>query len=205
MGLIIKLNNPDTDVREIEQAISHDVSLSYKLLRYINSAMCALRHHVSSIGHAVRLLGPERIRTWASLILFSGFSDQLREVVFTGVVRARMSEGLAKRQSVSKPERHFLVGLLSVLDAVMGQPLDLVLRPLPLEPEIVDAVLHQNGSLGKVLHCVLAYERQHWEEARAAVNLTQQQVEEAYRESLKWTLSTLNGFASTECDASISK
>jgi EAL and modified HD-GYP domain-containing signal transduction protein len=68
--LFIKLNNPDVDLKELEQAISQDVSLSYKLLRYINSAIYSLRRPVGSIGHALALLGQEKIRTWASLLVF---------------------------------------------------------------------------------------------------------------------------------------
>src|SRR5262245_61894579 len=82
--LITKLNNPEVDIKELEQAISQDVSLTYKLLRYINSAMYALRHPVNSIGHAITMIGQEKIRTWSSLILLSSFDDKSRSIVVTG-------------------------------------------------------------------------------------------------------------------------
>ena len=122
--LITKLNNPDIKFQELEEALSQDVSLSYKLLRYTNSAVCGLQREVESIRHAAVLVGLERMRIWASLILFSGMEDKPRDLIVTGAIRARMCEKLAESLKISQPERCFLVGLFSVLDAVFDRPLD---------------------------------------------------------------------------------
>src|SRR5262249_11535745 len=88
--LISNLNKPDIDVKELAQTIGQDVTLTYKLLRYINSAAVALTRQITSIPHAIVLVGQQQIRTWASLILYSSFTDESREIVTTGAVRARM-------------------------------------------------------------------------------------------------------------------
>ena len=193
--LITKLNSPNVDVKELEQAIRQDVSLSYKLLRYINSAMYSLERPVNSIGHAIMLIGQQTLRTWASLILFTSFDDKARDIMVTGAVRARMCEHLATALRIPNPERLFLVGLLSVLDAILDRPMDQILPSLPLEPAIVDALLHQTGALAPVLRCVLEYENRHWDEARASVDLDEETIREAYRKALAWSLSTLNSIS----------
>jgi EAL and modified HD-GYP domain-containing signal transduction protein len=193
--LITKLNNPSVSVKELERAIGQDVSLTYKLLRYINSAAQSLSTPVGSIGHAIMLVGQQRIRTWASLILFSKFDDKPRDVVVTGAIRAKMCEYLSPAMGLAKPDRSFLVGLLSVLDAVMNQPLEQIVPSLPLEHEIADALLSRKGQLGAVLRCVLEYEKRNWREAQAAVNLSDDVIRDAYRKSVGWSLSTLNGFS----------
>jgi EAL and modified HD-GYP domain-containing signal transduction protein len=193
--LITKLNNPSVSLKELEQAIGQDVSLTYKLLRYINSAAQSLSKPVSSIGHAIMLVGQQQIRTWASLILFSKFDDKPRDVVVTGAIRAKMCEYLSPAVGLANPDRSFLVGLLSVLDAVVNQPLEQIVPSLPLDDEIAEALLGCKGKLGGVLRCVLEYEKRNWREAQAAVNLSDDVIRDAYRKSVGWSLSTLNGFS----------
>src|SRR5213078_4642832 len=100
-----------------------DLALSYKLLRYINSAMCGLPRHVESIRHATVLVGFEKMRIWANLILLSGFENTPKEVILAGATRGRMCELLAARMGFKHTEQHFLVGLFSVLDAILDQPM----------------------------------------------------------------------------------
>ena len=76
------------------EAISQDVSLTYKLLSYINSAMYSLSRQITSISHAVMLVGQQKIRAWASLIVLATVDDKSRDLVTTGAVRARMCEHL---------------------------------------------------------------------------------------------------------------
>jgi EAL and modified HD-GYP domain-containing signal transduction protein len=199
---MIKVNNPELDVKELAKAIGQDASLSYKLLRYINSAIYSLRRPVASIEHAITLLGHEKIRTWASLILLSTFSDKLREVIVAGAVRASMCEQIARTLKINRPHRIFLVGLLSVLDVLTGQPLDTLLKPLPLEKEILDAVLYQRGIFGHILRCVLEYEKRHWGKAEDAIGLGRDTIEHAYQQALKWGLSTLSSFTRAAEDRS---
>ena len=120
------------------------------------------------------------------------------DLVMTGAIRARMCEHLSNALGLPKPERSFLVGLLSVLDALLDQPIAEVVQSLPLEQDIVEAVVNHEGSLGNVLKCALEYEKRNWAEAQAAVNLNEETVREAYQKSLAWSLSTLNSFPQSE-------
>jgi c-di-GMP phosphodiesterase len=185
--LLTQLNKPDTQIEELEKTISRDLALTYKLLRYINSAICSLDRNVESIRHAIVLAGLEKMRIWASLIVFSGFQDTPRDVIVTGAIRARMCEVLATKLGLPNPERYFLVGLFSVLDAVLDRPMEQILSMLSLSDEIREALLEHKGQLGTVLSCVQSYERREWENAQASVQLVQQAVESSYLEALSWS------------------
>jgi len=195
LRLITQLNSADFNVKELEKTIQQDVSLSFKLLRYISSAIYCLQHPVNSIGHAIVLIGQERMRVWASLILFSNFNDTARDVVVTATVRARMGEQLARQLGIPRPERLFLAGLLSVVDILTGLPLNDVLPSLPLEPDIINALINDSGELAPAYRCVLAYEKRDWAEAAAAIKLDESAIRVAYRNAVAWALSSLNAFS----------
>lgn len=193
--LITKLNNPDIKMKEVEESLGQDVSLSYKLLRYTNSAVCGLHREVDSIRHAAVLVGLNRMRIWASLILFSGLEDKPRDVIVTGAARARMCEKLAESLHMNRPDRFFLVGLFSVLDAIFDRPLDEIVKTLPLAADIVDGLLRYEGQLGSVLRCVLSYERHDWREAESCVGLNPQTIAEIYQQAITWSLRSLSAFS----------
>ncbi len=113
----------------------------------------------------------------------------------TGAVRGRMCEHLGKALGVPNPERLFLVGLFSVLEGLIGRSMQQIVSSLPLSPDVADALLDQRGQLGAILRAVLEYERRNWNGARAAVNVDDKIIGEAYRKSVGWALSTINGFS----------
>jgi EAL and modified HD-GYP domain-containing signal transduction protein len=193
--LITKLNNPEIKLRELEEALSQDLSLSYKLLRYTNSAICGLQREIESIRHAAILVGLDKLRVWTSLILFSGMEDKPRDLLVTGVIRARMCQKLAEFMKMSHPERSFLVGLFSVLDAVFDRPLAEILEPLPLAPNIAAALLRCEGQLGSILQSVLAYEQRNWTEARGSLKLNLEVMGQVYQEAVIWSLRNLSALS----------
>jgi EAL and modified HD-GYP domain-containing signal transduction protein len=195
--LLTQLNNPGIQIHELEDAISQNVSLSYKLLRYINSAICGLDRHVESIRHATVLVGLEKMRVWASLIVFSGFEDTPRDVLVTGAMRARMCKRLAEALQVKHPERCFLVGLFSVLDAILDRPLDQIIASLSLSSDIAEALIHQKNQLGRILESVQAYERHDWKFVSASLQLQEETVRQIYVDALAWSVQTLNRASET--------
>lgn len=191
--LLTQLNKPDIRMDELESAIGQNVSLSYKLLRYINSAMVGLQRQVESIRHATVLVGLDRMRIWASLIVFSSFEETPKDVIVTGALRARMCEEIATLRKFTKPERFFLVGLFSVLDAILDRPLDQVLPSLSLADDINQALLEHKAQMGAVLSGVKAYERKDWSSAEASLGLDEESIQKAYLSSMAWSVRTLNG------------
>ncbi|NJM13120.1 MAG: HDOD domain-containing protein [Synechococcaceae cyanobacterium SM1_2_3] len=185
LRLISALNQPaDIDIKTVESIIAQDVSLSYKLLRYINSAYFNLSHRVESIQRAVTLLGLRNIRSWATLRSMSSMDNTRDDLQTVALVRAKMCEALAMRLAGSKQrDSGFTVGLLSVLDLVAQAPMPDVLATLPLDEEINAALLRHEGILGKILACTLAYEQCDWAKL-TTLGLDAEQVNEVYLAAL---------------------
>ena len=132
----MKLNAPDVDIKGMQEAISEDVSLTINCCP-ISTRPCTRCHARSPRSTVpVMLVGQQKIRAWASLIVLATVDDKSRELVTTGAVRARMCEHLARALKLPKPERSFLVGLLSVLDALLDQSMAEVVQSLPLERDV---------------------------------------------------------------------
>ncbi|HFC97161.1 MAG TPA: HDOD domain-containing protein [Thermosulfurimonas dismutans] len=159
-------------LEEIVQIISSDAVLSLRLLKFINSAFFGLLAKVKSVKHAAVLLGIQGLKKWASLItLHILAADRPPELVINSLVRARFMELLAERLSLREDgEEAFTVGLLSLLEAMLDQPMEEIVKDLPLEDSIKEALLDRPGPFTPLLRMVVAYERGEWaalqEEAR---------------------------------------
>lgn len=189
--LIAKLQDPDLDPREIEELIEYDLGLSYKLLRYINSAYLALSNRIESVGHAVRLVGTEHIRLLASLFMLTSMNDKPRELMVMSLMRAKMCEMLASQTGFKRKEAFFTVGLFSTLDAFLDCTMEDALKLLPLSNEIHTALLEQRGAMGQILKCVIAYEQASWE-GMGLVQMDPSMIRSAYVHSLDWGRQLLN-------------
>jgi EAL and modified HD-GYP domain-containing signal transduction protein len=185
LQILAKVQDPQSDAKDLESIISHDVALSYKLLRYINSAFFAFPKEIESIRQAVVYLGTRAIKTWVSLLAVAGLGDKPVELVTQAMQRARMCELLAKAAKRANSEIYFTVGLFSLLEALMNAPLDKILQSLPLSEDIRDALLKQQGPYGEILACVIAYERGDFEDAIVG-NITPAQTTEIYLEAAHW-------------------
>jgi EAL and modified HD-GYP domain-containing signal transduction protein len=189
LPLLAALQDPLGTVDTLANLISRDVALSYRLLRAINTAAYGLVRPITSIRQAVRLLGVTAITRWTTLMLLTEVRDKPSELTTLAMVRATMCERLAQTLAPQHTASCFLVGLFSVLDALMDRPMPEVLRALPLAEEVQRALLEQTGSLGAILHSVLAYERGNWEEA-THLGLDQNSLVDAYLHALTWAVET---------------
>lgn len=189
LRLLRVLNDAGATFGDIEKVISTDVSLSYKLLRYINSPLCGLRQPVRSIREALVLLGLDRLRKWASLVVFSHAGQgKPSELVRSAQLRARLCEQLAPAASVPAPTA-FTVGLFSRLDALLDQPMKSAVAPLGLGDDITAALLAGRGPLGSLLRLAAAWERADWaavEQARATLRIPPEALRSAALDAGEW-------------------
>jgi len=160
--LLTRLQDPEADFAELEALVSQDVGLTYKLLRLVNSVWYGRRTRIESVRQALLLLGTRLVSAWLSLIVMAGVTGKPHELMTTAIVRARMCEVLAGALGRLNRESAFLVGLLSVLDALLDLPMEKVVEMLPLSGEVSRALLSHEGELGQILACVLAYEQADW-------------------------------------------
>ena len=192
MQLLAALNRPRLSLSEVEDLIKHDVSLSYRVLRCINSAAFGLRREIHSIREALLLLGLEPIRGWASVWCLAGLNTGgTTEITTTALVRARTCELLGEHlEAAEGASELFLVGLCSLLDAMLGRPLEEAIHGLPLSAIARDAVLGTGMQAPRrVLEAVVAYENGEWDqaaEAAAAAGLSASMLPGAYAGALAW-------------------
>lgn len=183
--LLSRIRTPGIEFREVEEIVRQDVSLSYKLLRLINSAFYTKHSEIKSIRQALTFLGLRQIQDWVSLIFLSQIEDKPRDLMTTAMVRAKMCEilGLSLNKNIS--DISFTVGLFSVLDALLDMPLKEILSSLPLSDDVSSALLQHKGQLGEILHTVIAYERGNWEDT-LSLNLDPEVLKEAYLKAIAW-------------------
>lgn len=191
--LVARLQDPDITGEQIARAISQDLTLSYRLLRLANSAYASVSRKVESIEHAAMLIGTDRIRTWASLLMMSSMDDKPRELMMTAAIRAGMSERLASGLGMECPRAAFTTGLFSVLDAMLDSPFDVIVDKLPLSDEITRALEAREGPLGQLLNYIIAYEQD--DEAGLSglggqLGVSLEMGRDAYMDSVAWTRET---------------
>ena len=187
LEILAKLQAPDCDLKELETVISYDVGISYKPLRIINSSYYSLNKKVESIQHALVILGLKTLKSWITVIALSLVDDKPRELVTMTMIRAKMCENLADKFGC-KSEAAFIVGLFSMLDALLDQPLAHLLLNLPLAEDIVAGLMHRTGPTGRLLSFVIAYEQGDWDLACTTENsLTHNDAVAAYFSALQWT------------------
>lgn len=161
LRILHEVNRPELDYRSLENVIKQDVSLSYRLLRYINSAFFGLRQNVSSIKQALTLLGEREVRRWASLIILTGLGrNKPAELVVSSLIRANFCESLADSLGLkgSGPEL-FMMGLFSFLDVFLGRPLKEIIDDMPLAGDIKGALSGKKNKYKSVFDLVVSYER----------------------------------------------
>lgn len=164
MELMTKLRQPDVGFAEIESILRRDAGLSVTLLRFLNSAGFGLRVQVSNIRQAVALLGLSEFSKWVTLVGLGEASYKPNEVLITALIRAKTCE-LMVSGGKSRPVNSvgsgmaFMAGLFSLLDALLDQPLETVLKDLPVADSLRNALLEHSGVEGEILAAVLDFER----------------------------------------------
>lgn len=192
LRLLAELQNPNVEITDIEKLILQNISLSYKLFHYINSAAFAVKTEITSIKQIVVYFGIQRLKDWVSLMALTGNKDKPTELIHTGLVRAKMCELIADEIDADDKDSYFVVGLFSILDALLDQPLDTILKKLPLDESINLALLESEGVIGEALSCSLSCEKCDWEEIKFS-NISLARLSDMYQEATSWSRRTLSG------------
>jgi c-di-GMP phosphodiesterase len=190
--LLSRLQDDDVDFDELQEIIGRDVALSYNLLRFINSAFFALPRRVESIRDALVLLGALNVRKWATLMALAAADDKPRELVVTGLVRARMCELLAVACQHRDTEGAFTTGLFSVVDALTDSSMVELLQSLPLSGEIIQALLNHDGAKGRILRAAIAYERGAFNDL-GDLPPTRTPLSDLYAQAVEWATEATGG------------
>jgi HDOD domain len=158
---LIRLVQANADVRMLEQVFRSEPLLAYLLLTLANSAALRRTAPVSSLSHAISVLGYQRLIKWLVLLLaIAGKEPGIAPLVYVAVVRGHLLENLltAGRRSRAERDEGFIVGTFSLLDAITGQPLGDLLRDVQLSGAITDALLAGTGPYASLMAIARGFE-----------------------------------------------
>lgn len=187
LRLLARLQDPDVEVDELEELISQDVSISVRLLRFLNSASNGLQAEVKSMRQAVVFFGLERLKNWISLIaLTDNQNDKPLELIRTGLTRGKFCELVAISQDLPEPKSFFVVGLFSILDCMLDTPMEKILESLPLDENIKTALLTHEDVLGEALTCAEECEKGNWQEVKF-LESDSDSISKCFFEAMIWT------------------
>lgn len=175
----------------IEKFIMYDVSLSYQLLRFINSAQFCLSNEISSVKQALILLGKTEINKWISLIIMRSFSNKGTDgIIITSLVRAKFCELIADKTILKDRESElFMMGMFSLIDVFIGRPLKAILSELPISDDVKNALLGEFNDFGIVYDLTVAYEKANWQivtKRAASLSVSERDIPDLYKQSVKW-------------------
>ena len=190
LQLLIRIFQEDCTITELEQIISRDVSLSYKLLKYINSAHFARITPLSSVRQGIAYLGMNEIRAFVTIIATSKLcQDKPNELLRTSVIRARFLEHIAVELRRNKEEL-FMLGLFSLIDTILNSPMADLTHRLYLNESLQEALVKRDGELFCYLEMIELYERGQWERLdvlKQQAGITEGRMALFYLEAVSWT------------------
>lgn len=164
MQLITEVNRTEFDMDKLERLINQDVSVSFKLLKYLNSAFFYRVQPISSIRQAIAFLGERGIRQFVSLVVTSKLAESKPpELIRTSIIRARMLELMSQEIGLPGSSDYFMLGLFSLIDAMLDNSMEYLMDQLPLTDAVKDALCKQTGSMYPYLHAVEMYETGRWD------------------------------------------
>lgn len=196
VNLLAEVNKKTTTVSRLEKIILNDVALTYKLLRYINSSYFYRLNKIESVAHAITYLGEKDIRRFVILVLVSEIAtDKPGELVRLALVRAKFCELLAQQSNPAFESELFLLGLFSLLDAMLDATMEFIGNRLPLGEHLEKALIFREGIYAPYLQAVISYEKRDERGCLAAlqeIGMEPDGVSSMYLEAIKFAGSVLD-------------
>lgn len=165
LQIMSEVSSDDFDFSKIESLIERDINLTFKLLKYINSAYFKGKREITTIRDAIVLLGSDELRRFISLIAMSQLNTSKPDaLIFASAFRAKFCDLLAQLSlgAGCHGAEYFTVGMFSLIDAILDQPMDLVMEQLPLSPMIKDALVRKKGLAADFVRLAEIYEQADW-------------------------------------------
>ncbi len=192
LKILQEIHRPEIDFRKLGEIIKMEISLSFKLLRYINSAYFGLRNKITSITQALTLLGENEVKKWVSLIALANMGeDKPEELIVQAMIRAKFCESLgAAAGLVQRTDNLFLMGMFSLIDTILSRPLAEIMREIPIADEIKDALLGEKNRLRDVFDFALICEKGDWEkmpDQTARLGIKEARAYQLYLDALRWS------------------
>lgn len=187
---LMEMIRKNADIQQLETVVKRDAALAYKLLRYINSAGFGLRTEVQSLKHAVTILGYSPLYRWLTLLLATASTNGNSPVLLeTAIIRGRFAELLGQPfMSKTEAENLFVAGMFSLLDRLLGLPMEEVLSTIQLPEPVVEALVSRSGVYGPYLALAEACELNSMlvQSLAETLKIAHDDVNKAHLSSLVW-------------------
>ncbi len=202
LQLLEMFQEKDPDFEKVTETIQADAALSYRLLSYLNSASFDFPQKIGSIHQALNLLGWQNLKNWLQAIILTDMGhkgEDSSEILLVSLQRAKFLESLAHNKSCCQdPDGLFLLGLLSLMDTLLGMPMKKAVQYLPIKDEYASALRRETASpLRPLLLLAERLEEGKRDKAREicrAANLDEKDVDEAFREATRWSQEFFSSF-----------
>ncbi len=189
LQLIVEVNRAEFEVPDIEKLVNQDISISFKLLKYLNSAYYSLPQPITSIRQAIAFLGERGTRLFVSLIATSKLSEQKPdELIRTSCIRARFLESVSREKNLDSSD-FFMLGLFSLLDAILDASMETLMQQLPLSPAITEALAYKKGEFFPYLQLIEFDGACEWDKLDAAMeqlNFDELKIMDFYLDAVLW-------------------
>ena len=191
LEILKNLNQPEIDFQRIAELIERDLTLTYEVLKMVNSAAFVRNNRVDSVRQALVLLGTEEIKKWTYLISLTIIgADKPAEIVSQSLLRAKFLEVLGTRMGYhGRQSEIFLMGLVSMMDVLLERPLDEVLNEISVSEDLQNALIRHDGPFSTIYNVMSFYERGDWDlmvPLTSGMSLSGSEVADCYYEALKW-------------------
>lgn len=192
LRMLQEVHRPDATFEDLEEIVKRDVSLSFKLLTYINSAAMGMRYQIKSIKQALVMLGFEELQKWISIAALKSMGeDRPNEVFISSLVRARFGELVAQKMNSPNSSDIFLIGMLSHIDVFINRDISEVIGDLPISDEIKKVLSGEPGQFSQIFDLVVSYEKGDWnvvEELAREMKVCHSLLPELFLEAVRWTM-----------------
>lgn len=196
LRMLQEVSRPDLDVPALERLIKGEATVCYRLLRYLNSPVFGLKNEIRSVRHALSMLGEREVRRWVRLVAAVGAGqEKTSDLVLSALVRARFGELLQPLVPHGESDL-FLLGLMSLLDAMLEMPMSDVLDRVPLDHETKAVLMGKASALRPIYQLMLAHESGEWEAAEqlsANLQLDPEEVAGYYWRAQQWAREVSSG------------
>ena len=194
LRILQAIEDPALDTETIKEVIMADPSVTYRLLRFLNSAAFGLSVKIESVKHAIHLIGLKRLKYWLRMLIMSDLADnnQPPELFVMSLNRGRFLEELAHHEQIksANPDTMFLFGMLSLIEPMLEIPVKNILNELPLSDEIKSGYIDSDSTYGKYLQLAIAIENADSDEIERLCRETgvnKKEVAGASNRSIAWT------------------
>lgn len=196
ISLIRLAMSENVNYTQIENIIKKDVALAYRLLRVVNSAFYGLPYTVKNVRQALAILGMSEVRKWITLISLSEIRENKPdELIRMALIRARFLELIASKAGLrSSEEDLFMIGLMSLMEAIMDMSMEAIIEQTNLSPNITQPLITREGPLGRLLQLVTDFEASRFDEALAIAKdfrLSEETVSKTFLEAITWATSIM--------------